>query len=105
MHQDPQCAPTVSYVSTVGIEQNESVSLTALIYPNPAKEKLTVDLTEQVKIATVRLIDIAGRIIQEREIREGYRTQMELSGLENGIYFVEVKSDKKILREKLLKTR
>ena len=103
LHQDPQCAPTVSFVSTVGIEQNENVSLTALIYPNPAKDKLTIDLTEQVKTARVRLIDIAGRTVQEGEIREGYRTQLELSGLENGIYFVEVRVDEKILREKIIK--
>lgn len=102
-HQNPQCAPTVTFVSTVGIKENEKTKLNALLYPNPTNSHITIDLSENVKTAHIHLVDVSGRKITETELNNGYRIQLDISGLEKGIYFVEIRTDKKILREKLVK--
>ena len=102
-HQAPQCAPTVTFVVSTGLQETEEAKLQAFIYPNPSRDWLTIDLNENINSASVRLLDVAGRIIQETKIRNGYRVVLDVSALENGIYFLEISTDKKILREKIIK--
>ncbi len=102
-HQAAQCAPTVTFVNTVGIAENQKTKLNGLVYPNPAKNFVNIDLTENVTEAAVSVFDMTGRKIAEGEIKNGYRTQLDITAFEKGIYLLEVKTDTKVLREKIIK--
>lgn len=102
-HQNPQCAPTVTLASTVGIKQENKKELKGMLYPNPCNSLLTLDFTENLTDAKLNIVDVAGRIIMQSEIKNNYRSKIDLSTLENGIYFIELISEDKFFREKLIK--
>lgn len=76
------------------------------LYPNPCKDKkVTIELNSDL-ISEIRLINIAGKevFIKKTEIPVN-RQQLDLSGIPNGIFMVQVKTtDNKIKVKKLLVT-
>ena len=78
------------------------------LYPNPANEEfsLLVDNGDELRPFTVRISDLSGKVIFEKEV-PGYpfyniftfSRSGNLPGIENGIYFVSVWGEAK--REKL----
>jgi|GEM_PF-3301716 len=99
----PQCAPTLSYAAAIGIQKNTESKLHVFIYPNPTNSTINIDLEENVKSATVCLLDIAGRKMTESKITNNNHSQLDLSTFENGVYFVEVRENEKVFRTKLIK--
>jgi hypothetical protein len=89
MHQSPQCAPGI--YSTSGIAEN-LLNFNALIYPNPAKERLTIDLNRNVDAAEITVYDIVGNKITTAAISNGYRGELDVKALSPGVYFAEIKS-------------
>jgi hypothetical protein len=73
------------------------------IYPNPAKEIVTINLTND-NIQSIELIDFTGKkvLIQEMNIETKTNT-LDVSSLANGIYFIKIKSDKNaVLSKKIM---
>ena len=73
---------------------NAESFLTSTIYPNPAKDEITVETMstteDQIQI---RLLDLAGKLLIEKTIDAGAlqnRTILDISGLQNGYYLIEV---------------
>lgn len=61
-----------------------------LVYPNPTQGVLNIQLDENTN-ATYTLFDMTGRIIQSGDISGN--TQINLSGLPNGIFMLQVNTD------------
>ncbi len=72
------------------------------IYPNPSTGKLTVSIPENVSTAKIALFNMQGMKIMEDAFRSSEYT-MDISSLSNGIYFVEIKTDKGTANRKILK--
>lgn len=73
-----------------------------MIYPNPAKDRLTV-LSGDLKIDEIRLTDVSGKIVKIEKPAES-EFNFDLSGLPSGIYFVTAYSGKtKFRTEKIIK--
>lgn len=100
-HQTPICKPAVVQQAT-GIK-SESLDLKIFMYPNPATNFITIELTENVKTASVIISDVSGRKISEAQISNGYYSQVDVSALDKGIYFVEVNDGNRRSVEKLVK--
>ncbi|MES2679608.1 MAG: T9SS type A sorting domain-containing protein [Bacteroidota bacterium] len=98
-HQAALCTPQVY----VGIKQNDTKKISVMVYPNPAIDFISIDLSENVKTANVTLIDLLGRAIFNAQIKDGYRASLDLSTLNKGVYFVEVTSGDKKVVEKIVK--
>ncbi len=61
------------------------------IYPNPSSDKFVIDFNlEDYENVNVRIVDIKGSIIFEAGLTD---KQTEMSGFDNGIYFVELVDD------------
>ena len=63
------------------------------IYPNPANNYVNLDynLTPAVKQAKVRVVNILGSVVKEAEIEKGTsQLRLDVSDLENGVYFYSV---------------
>lgn len=87
-----------------GLSIAENEANTTFIYPNPAKEKLVVqNLLNRINTYFV-LTDLSGRKIQEI-IFEGNEKTVSLEDLENGIYIVNVRDEKRniLLNQKIVK--
>ena len=87
------------YSKIISISQKGKLNVK--IYPNPAKENITIDLGE-AENATIRLVDILGKEILLKSGQSG-QVSLNLSSLSSGVYFVEINSKGVSVREKVVK--
>jgi hypothetical protein len=60
------------------------------IHPNPASDKITIDgLNEQMKISSVVITNMEGKVIKNVTVTSA-TMDVNLNGLDNGVYFVVV---------------
>jgi hypothetical protein len=65
-----------------------------MVYPNPAKEQLTVQMSENTMVKQIKLIDMLGRIIKtENYSSTNSLESINLKEVATGSYFVEVTTD------------
>ncbi|MFT3795664.1 T9SS type A sorting domain-containing protein [Flavobacterium sp.] len=88
--------------STFTLLKNESFKTDATIgiAPNPTKDK--VNIKAQSAIKSVQLFDLQGRLLQT-SLESGKETSIDISGKQNGIYFLKVTTEKGSKVEKLIK--
>jgi len=79
-------------VTPVGI--NEQVELQPItIYPNPTQHTVTLDAGNNLLMqARVEIIDLLGKSLMRSTIA-ATKTQLDLSHLSNGIYFVKFSNE------------
>jgi len=76
------------YIET-GISQVSS-GISLSIYPNPFKDETTVDFGRVVKQASVRVVDVFGKLIEEHSILNTDKHILKRENKASGIYFVEI---------------
>ncbi len=69
-------------------ENNKSTDIK--IYPNPAQDMLTVSLDNNT-INNVYVLDVSGKEIMKKTVKNQKTTTINLSSLESGIYIISVK--------------
>ena len=77
----------IDYVKVTGkqfVAVNENAAETVSLYPNPAKEMVQFTLESD---AQVSIFDMTGRKVNEMSVAAG-QAQINVSELENGVYFV-----------------
>jgi hypothetical protein len=73
-------------ISYIGIEEAAVQKLS--IYPNPAKNQLMVKGAKANNIASIKLSDVTGRILQEHQALGEDSMSLDISSYNNGMYFV-----------------
>ncbi|MCX6233068.1 MAG: T9SS type A sorting domain-containing protein [Bacteroidetes bacterium] len=71
---------TSNIANSIKYESTNSI----MIYPNPTKNKLTIDVPQK---STIEICNIQGRIILQQQIQQG-KTDIDVSGLVKGIYIL-----------------
>jgi hypothetical protein len=90
-------------VTVVCREMEQTVFSTIHIAPNPASEKITIDLPATDN-AVISITDIAGSQKWLSEYHQGgQQLDVDISDLAPGIYFVQVRSDNKVVTGKFVK--
>ena len=95
------CVSDTSNVIYLGIDNllsNESIS----IYPNPSNGKITVEILHPIKESDLKIFNIDGQEIIEKQIMEG-KTEIDIKKLTNGVYFVKLTTDKFVGVIKIIK--
>lgn len=79
---------------------NEFAQETSLnIFPNPASEYVKIETGSNTN-HEISLFDLSGRAVR---LENGIGTyQLDLNGLQSGIYFIQVKSDDQLYRQQLV---
>jgi hypothetical protein len=87
---------------------SESNTLTNVsVFPNPATTEINLNTTfeQTVSQLAVRMYDMTGRIVMQNDLGTiaagSFRQTIETSGLEQGLYIIEVVADGKISREQV----
>ncbi|MBC7861776.1 MAG: T9SS type A sorting domain-containing protein [Bacteroidia bacterium] len=75
----------------VGIKENSASDL-LFVYPNPAKENVTIKYSTSIKNGTLKISDTSGRLIVSQNCNAAGISDVDLSSFSAGIYFVEVLS-------------
>jgi hypothetical protein len=72
------------------------------IYPNPAKDKITVQLNELNGTANITVTDINGKMVMQQRSAD-VTTELNISKLPSGIYMVKAIENGKINNWKFVK--
>lgn len=81
---------------------NELELANVKIYPNPATNNLTVDLPTPTSKTTATIYDVLGATHQ-LVVLDRQQTNIDISSLACGIYFIEVTADNKVRRQMFVK--
>nr|NQU91801.1 T9SS type A sorting domain-containing protein [Bacteroidota bacterium] len=82
----------ITNMSTSITSINEMNENDVRLYPNPARDVVTIDFaTGAAYSANVSIFNIQGRIVMEKVIANG-QSAMNVSGLKQGVYFVNIKT-------------
>ncbi|MEI6853331.1 MAG: T9SS type A sorting domain-containing protein, partial [Bacteroidota bacterium] len=86
----------------IGLDEN-NLDLGIRIYPNPAKETLTLELTSTLNAPTkFEVCDLLGRKMMEQNIAN-LKTQIDVSSLAKGMYLLKLKCGNKIQTKRFVK--
>ncbi|NNF02699.1 MAG: T9SS type A sorting domain-containing protein, partial [Bacteroidia bacterium] len=83
--------PDTGYCNTIlSVHDHDGIS-TLLLYPNPATDNLTIDLSINNKtINTISVCDALGKVLFEKGGVSTSRYSLNTANFDNGIYFVQV---------------
>lgn len=69
------------------------------IFPNPASSSITVQIENVPANYKITIYNVIGKKVKESVGIERDKTEMNVSDLENGIYFLQVENENAILRK------
>jgi hypothetical protein len=95
-----QKATVMYYGASAGIYELQSSQIS--IYPNPATDKITVEISGALKETNLAIVDMEGQQLITRQLTEP-KTQIDISNLPSGVYFVRVTNDKTVEVGKITK--
>ncbi len=75
-------------ISTGAGQLSSGIALS--IYPNPFREETTVDFGKQVKQASIKLVDVFGKLIEEYNVIDTDKHILKRENKASGIYFIEI---------------
>lgn len=84
--------------STILSTITPSKELKTLIYPNPTSSILNIQTNETIQ--SIKITDISGRTTS---ITDFSKNSIDVSSLSNGIYFIELKTNDGVYKEKFIK--
>jgi hypothetical protein len=88
--------------TAIGIAEQEKNNAKLHVFPNPAKDEISIEFSE-LKKGNMVVTDLNGKIVMQEPF-ETKLLQLDVSNLEAGVYFIEaILNDGKRLRQKLLK--
>ncbi|MBL7712740.1 MAG: T9SS type A sorting domain-containing protein, partial [Chitinophagaceae bacterium] len=79
-------------VTRLGIDEAET-SIKAVVYPSPAKDIVTVSTKENLKQASLSIMNLHGQLVLSEENVSGNRIELDLSGQASGVYFLKIVSE------------
>ncbi len=96
---------------TVGLTNNinnySDESNAALhVYPNPAGDEVNVDFNlPEIESGVIEITDVYGKLIKKYDFSQQTSASMKLdvSGLQNGVYFVTLQAGKYLVSKKMIK--
>lgn len=87
----------------VGIDENSTVNDDIIIYPNPAYDKLNVEIKGK-GAATLSIINLLGETVFRKEIAKNQnRVDVDVSGLPSGMYMLKSESEHAFASQKFVK--
>ena len=89
-------------LSASGLADIEN-GISAIVYPNPAKDKAMLRLSGLTTTAKVIISDLQGRIILTDEIQAGVETyELNTSSYASGVYYIRIVSGNNVNTQKLI---
>jgi len=85
-----------------GVLETESEVKGMKIYPNPANDKIIISHPALAGISNLSVFNISGEKVLERQLKEN-ETQIDISTLLRGVYFVRVHNEKMVVVGKMVK--
>jgi len=101
----------VPAITGIPVEVLHATSLLHL-YPNPAKGSITFDIRlADINDAEIRIFDVLGKLLYNVPLNDfkkmnsqqnDYTYRLDLTGLSNGMYYVQLKSSENVINKKII---
>lgn len=89
--------------NATGLKDLHSDKAILKINPNPNNGEVTLELTQPLNNLRIKVLNITGQVISDRNNMSGKLFGLDISDQPNGVYFIEVSNEQTILRSKLIK--
>lgn len=90
--------------ATVGIEDHNADIGSIKMFPNPAKNMVTITNPQQVSVDNLRIFDLRGRLIKSVDMRNmGLEKSFDVSEMASSIYFILIQGKDGQITKKLIK--
>jgi glucose/arabinose dehydrogenase len=89
----------IAYGTPAGISGNSTTNVR--LYPNPARETLSVDTAGAVLPMQARIYDLSGKLLQSATI-EYDQQRIDVSALSSGLYLTEISNENGNFRQKIV---
>lgn len=73
------------------------------LYPNPANNVITITNSADVTVNAISIFDFNGRMIKSEKFDNISNINVKVSDLANGVYFININSDKGVATKKFVK--
>ena len=84
--------------------QGDSAQIDATVFPNPASYTLNIALTTAIQQPlTVQLFDASGRLVLDRSYGQGRRFELDVSGLNSGLYLLRMEQKGLLYTTRIIK--
>jgi hypothetical protein len=93
-------ATVMKYDAPAGISEPENVQLS--VYPNPATDKITVEIQGTATGSRLAIISTDGREVLVQTITDR-KTVINTGNLPGGVYFVRLTGDRTVMVEKIIR--
>ncbi len=80
-----------------------SVDQDLILFPNPVLDNLFVQLTNKISDGVINVLNVLGEIVMKKNIVNASYLTIDVAELTKGIYFIQVKSSKRILNQIFVK--
>ena len=81
----------------------ENINIIESVFPNPAKDNIRIELKENSTIENINFINLDGKIIEPKYIsKENKFVEINVSNLNNGVYILNIKSEKIVHKIKVI---
>ena len=85
----------------VGIVEN-AAEIGISIYPNPASSSITIESINSNENAIAMFYNMQGQLLLSQSLQQ-LKSEIDISGFSQGMYFIKVKSDKGVAMKKFIK--
>jgi hypothetical protein len=97
------CTDTSDCVALYSAGLQSVITAKAVIYPNPARDKLNIDFNQFYKETKLRIYDMQGKLIVSSDYLSTDKIQIDVEKFPAGIYSLHIAQDKEITNYKFLK--
>lgn len=103
MHNCKAMDEVLVAVSGTGIF-NEDLTVSALVYPNPAHSKVNISIEGFVEKGNLSIVNILGQKVYQEEIRfvDNLKHEIDVSRWQNGLYQLVIQTDYKVITKAIL---
>lgn len=92
--------PLITSISEEGQNPLKDIS----IYPNPAKQTLSINLSGAEKAVDLRLTDLSGKVVMSKaDVQAGTIEMLNIKDLSDGVYFLSIQNENNRRVEKIIK--
>lgn len=99
----PRLAIVFGFYTAETVSTNNIQKMNATMYPNPANNQVMVTFENNIVVNQMTVTDISGRIVNIPVVKNGQNVQLNLDGLNSGIYFIQAETNQGIWTGKLMK--
>ena len=70
------------------------------LYPNPAKDLVSIELLRQYSDLILKVYDTSGKVVVQTEVQDSYT--LDVSAFPRGVYLAEISNSEKSFRKRLV---